>query len=87
MNETLTFFLYGLAALLFLIIFFKSFVLVGGKEIAIVERKYIGKGMPQGRVIAIRNEVGIQAHTFGHWSSFADTVYLFGKEISFFYYF
>jgi len=65
MNETLTFFLYGLAALLFLIIFFKSFVLVGGKEIAIVERKYIGKGMPQGRVIAIRNEVGIQARTFG----------------------
>jgi uncharacterized membrane protein YqiK len=65
MNETLTFFLYAAAAVLFLIIFFKSFVLVGGREIALVERKYIGKDMPQGRVIALKSEVGIQARTLG----------------------
>jgi len=65
MNDSMMYLLYGAGALFFLIIFFKSFVLVGGKEIAIVERKYIGKGMPQGRVIALKNEVGIQARTFG----------------------
>jgi uncharacterized membrane protein YqiK len=57
--------LYTAGAIILIITFFKCFVLVGGKEIAIVERKYIGKDMPQGRVIALRNEVGIQARTLG----------------------
>ena len=53
------------ALLIVLILFFKSYVLVGGTEIAVVERKYIGKNMPQGRVIAMADEVGIQARTLG----------------------
>jgi hypothetical protein len=32
---------------------------VGGREIAILERKIFGKKMPQGRVIALTNEIGI----------------------------
>ena len=65
MDNIFIFVLYCAAGLLFLILFFKSFVIVGGREIAIVERKYVGKGMPQGRVIALRGEVGIQAKTLG----------------------
>jgi len=65
MDSMVLFMLYGIAALFVLIIFFKSFVIVGGKEIAIVERKYFGKDMPQGRVIALKREVGIQARTLG----------------------
>jgi regulator of protease activity HflC (stomatin/prohibitin superfamily) len=43
----------------------KSIVIVGGREIAVIERKYFGKKMPQGRVIALANEIGIQARTLG----------------------
>ena len=34
---------------------------VGAKEIAIKERRYIGRKMPPGRVVATEGEVGIQA--------------------------
>lgn len=54
-----------LAAFVVLVLLFKSVVLVGGREIAVVERRYLGKNMPQGRVIAQANEVGIQARTLG----------------------
>jgi len=56
----------GLAVAGVLVWFILScFVIIGGDEIGVVERKYVGKGMPQGRVIAQNNEVGIQARTFG----------------------
>lgn len=48
-----------------LILIIKSVVLVGGRELAVVERRYFGKSMPQGRVIAQANEIGIQARTLG----------------------
>jgi len=38
-------------------------VIVGGKEIAVLERRWLGKKMPDGRVVAMSNEVGIQART------------------------
>jgi len=47
------------------ILVMKSFVIVGGSEIAVLERKYFGKSMPQGRVVAMANEIGIQARTLG----------------------
>jgi uncharacterized membrane protein YqiK len=50
-------------AFLALLTLWKSVVLVRGTEIAIVERKYFGKKMPQGRVIAQSDEIGIQART------------------------
>ncbi|HVN75713.1 MAG TPA: SPFH domain-containing protein [Thermoanaerobaculaceae bacterium] len=55
--------LVSVAVLFLLIVFFKSFVVVGGTELAVLERKYIGKDLPQGRVVAQRDEIGIQART------------------------
>jgi len=57
--------LVAIAAFFLLIVFFKSFVVVGGVELAVLERKYLGKNLPQGRVVAQHDEVGIQARTLG----------------------
>jgi uncharacterized membrane protein YqiK len=51
------------AAAVFLV--WKSILIVGGTEIAVIERRYFGSSMPQGRVVALSNEVGIQARTLG----------------------
>src|SRR5690349_13106158 len=48
-----------------LIFILRAIVMVGGTELAVVERKYFGKRMPQGRVVAQANEVGVQARTLG----------------------
>lgn len=48
-----------------LILVYQSVVIVGGKEIALIERRWFGKKMSQGRVVAMNNEVGIQARTLG----------------------
>jgi len=53
------------AAAVFIFLLFKSFVNVGPKELAIIERKFIGKEMKDGRTIALRGEVGIQARVLG----------------------
>jgi uncharacterized membrane protein YqiK len=48
----------------------RSLVNVGAREIAIKERRYIGKRMPPGRVVATEGEVGIQADVLKpglHW--------------------
>ena len=52
-------------ALLALVMVYSSIVIVGGTEIAVMERRYFGTKMPQGRVIALANEIGIQARTLG----------------------
>src|SRR5437764_12710091 len=44
-----------------LIILSKIMVNVGAREIAIKERRYMGRRMPPGRVVATEGEVGIQA--------------------------
>jgi regulator of protease activity HflC (stomatin/prohibitin superfamily) len=44
---------------------YESVIVVGGKEIALIERRWFGSKMPQGRVVALGNEVGIQARTLG----------------------
>ncbi|HKP12805.1 MAG TPA: hypothetical protein VJZ91_11860, partial [Blastocatellia bacterium] len=49
----------GLIALLTIIR--RIFVNVGAREIAIKERRYFGRKMPPGRVVATEGEVGIQA--------------------------
>ncbi|MRR37126.1 hypothetical protein EG829_21200, partial [bacterium] len=38
---------------------------INGNEIALIERRWFGSKMPQGRVVALGNEVGIQARTLG----------------------
>ena len=45
----------------FLVILNKIAVNVGAREIAIKERRYFGRRMPPGRVVATEGEVGIQA--------------------------
>src|SRR6201991_89958 len=47
--------------IVFLVIVRRIFVNVGAREIAIKERRYFGKRMPPGRVVATEGEVGIQA--------------------------
>ncbi len=54
-----------LVAFVVLILLWRSVILVGGREIAVVERRYFGRKMSQGRVIAQANEIGIQARTLG----------------------
>src|SRR6476661_3220517 len=44
-----------------LIVLRRIFVNVGAREIAIKERRYLGRRMPPGRVVATEGEVGIQA--------------------------
>jgi uncharacterized membrane protein YqiK len=57
--------LIAIGILLLLIILFNSIVIVGGRSIAMIERRWFGANMPQGRVIAMKNEIGVQARTLG----------------------
>jgi uncharacterized membrane protein YqiK len=51
-----------LVALIVLVVIVRRiFVNVGAREIAIKERRYLGRRMPPGRVVATEGEVGIQA--------------------------
>src|SRR5258705_7388744 len=51
----------AIALIVLLFIFTRVLVNVGGREIAIKERRYLGRRMPPGRVVATAGEVGIQA--------------------------
>ncbi|HYY42321.1 MAG TPA: hypothetical protein VE775_06270, partial [Pyrinomonadaceae bacterium] len=51
----------GIALIVLLVIFSKTLINVGAREIAIKERRYFGAKMPPGRVVATEGEVGIQA--------------------------
>ncbi len=48
-----------------LVVLYFSIVIVGGREIAVLERRWFGTDMPKGRVIAMSNEIGVQARTLG----------------------
>jgi uncharacterized membrane protein YqiK len=50
-----------LLLLLFLLFFSGMVVNVGGQQVGIRERKYFGKSLPEGRVVAMPGEIGIQA--------------------------
>jgi len=56
---------YLVLGIVVVILLAKSIVVVGGTEIAVVERRYFGSKMPQGRVVALASEIGIQARTLG----------------------
>jgi uncharacterized membrane protein YqiK len=51
----------GVLALLLLAFMVGALVNIGGTEVGVLERRYIGRGLPEGRVIAMRGEVGVQA--------------------------
>src|SRR3954465_8439602 len=44
---------------------FRSVALVRGDQLAVLERRWLGQRMPEGRVVALRHEVGVQAHILG----------------------
>jgi len=48
-----------------MVILWNSLVIVGGQEVAVLERRWFGKAMPEGRVVAMSDEVGIQARILG----------------------
>ncbi|MDP4209805.1 MAG: SPFH domain-containing protein [Bacteroidota bacterium] len=54
-----------LIAVLLLILIFNSLVVVGGRELAVLERRWFGANMPKGRVVAMAHEIGVQARTLG----------------------
>ena len=47
------------------IFIYNSIVVVGGTQIAVLERRWLGAAMPEGRVVAMSSQVGIQARILG----------------------
>lgn len=54
-----------LAVIFLLVLIFSSLLIVGGREIKILERRWFGKEMPKDRIFAMNNEIGVQARTKG----------------------
>lgn len=52
-------------ALALLILVMNAFTVVGGTQLAVLERRWFGKSMPDGRVVALNGEVGVQARILG----------------------
>src|SRR5512142_2253584 len=50
---------------LVLLVFFNSVAVAGGAQFITVERRWFGKPMADGRTVALRAEVGVQARTLG----------------------
>jgi len=42
-----------------------SIIIIGGTQIGLLERRWFGNRIPEGRVVALQSEVGIQARTLG----------------------
>lgn len=61
----LGFAVFTLAIFALFIFVYNSIVIVGGVQIAVLERRWLGTSMPEGRVVAMANEVGIQARILG----------------------
>jgi len=53
------------ALIVLLVIIRNSIVVVNGRQIAIIERRWFGKKMPSGQVVARNSEVGVRAKTLG----------------------
>lgn len=53
------------AAVFVFIFLYSSILIVGGKEINILERRWFGKEMPKDRIFALSNEIGVQARAKG----------------------
>jgi uncharacterized membrane protein YqiK len=53
------------AGFFLLFLLYNSVVIVGGTQIAVLERRWFGRKMPEGRVVAMADEVGVQARILG----------------------
>lgn len=47
--------------ILFLIVAGGMLIVIGGTQVGLVERRYVGRTMREGRVVAMKDEIGIQA--------------------------
>jgi len=65
MSDNLTLIYTALIVVAVLILLFNTIVIVSGRSIAMLERRWFGAKMPQGRVIAMKKQIGIQARTLG----------------------
>lgn len=54
-----------LGALAALVVLLKSFTIARGDQIIVLERRWFGRQMPDGRTVALRDEVGVQARVLG----------------------
>lgn len=68
--------LFAIVMIVLLITLFKSLVNVKGDEIAVLERRWFGKEMAEGRTVALKGEVGVQAKIMGPGLSFV-TPYIY----------
>ncbi len=60
----------AIAVLFILFVLFNSFTIAKGDQIITLERRWFGAPMPDGRTVALKHEVGIQARILGpgfHW--------------------
>jgi uncharacterized membrane protein YqiK len=55
----------AIGGLLFLMMLWSGVTIAGGDEIITLERRWFGAGMPDGRTVALKHEVGVQARTLG----------------------
>ena len=53
------------AAVFIIVFLYSSILIVGGKEINVLERRWFGKQMPRDRIFAMSDEIGVQARTKG----------------------
>lgn len=60
-----TYGLYVVVGLLLLLLLFQSLAIARGDQFVTLERRWFGKPMADGRTVALRNEVGVQARTLG----------------------
>jgi regulator of protease activity HflC (stomatin/prohibitin superfamily) len=47
--------------LLLFLMFSGAFVNIGGQQVGVIERRFLGRPLPEARVVAMRGEIGIQA--------------------------
>lgn len=60
-----SFFVPILIVLVVVVLILNSYVVAKGNQIIYLERRWFGKQMPDGRTVALRNEVGMQARILG----------------------
>lgn len=60
-----TLFPYLVGGFAVLLILLNSFTIARGNQIIVLERRWFGKQMPDGRTVALKDEVGVQARVLG----------------------
>ncbi|MEK7630123.1 MAG: SPFH domain-containing protein [Patescibacteria group bacterium] len=70
MLELSSLLLLGIGFFVLILVALNSFVIAKGNQIITLERRWFGKQMPDGRTVALRDEVGVQARILGPGTHF-----------------